>query len=56
MSAKTALVTNALDYVGPPAVAALLQCGFQVAVHDSSFAQAALRDKYAQDHPGAVPL
>jgi 3-oxoacyl-[acyl-carrier protein] reductase len=32
-----ALVTNASDYAGPPAVAALLDAGFRVLAHDDSF-------------------
>jgi NAD(P)-dependent dehydrogenase (short-subunit alcohol dehydrogenase family) len=34
---KVALVANASDYAGPPAVAALLDAGFRVLVHDDSF-------------------
>ena len=34
---QVALVTNASDYAGPPAVAALLEAGFRVLAHDDSF-------------------
>jgi 3-oxoacyl-[acyl-carrier protein] reductase len=34
MEQKVALVTNASDYAGPPAVTALLEAGFRVLVHD----------------------
>src|SRR5260370_37254904 len=34
---KVALVTNAADYAGPPAVTALSEAGFQVLVHDDTF-------------------
>lgn len=44
---KVALVTNALDFVGPPAVAALLESGFKVAVHDPGFTDPAAREDYA---------
>lgn len=35
-----ALVTNATDFAGPPAVQALLDCGFHVLAHDRAFANA----------------
>jgi hypothetical protein len=34
---KTALVTNVLDYVNPPAVKALLESGYKVVAHDPAF-------------------
>lgn len=38
MSAPLALVTNSQSYAGPAAVQALIQQGFQVLMHDPSFA------------------
>ena len=55
VSKKIALVTNALDYVGPPAVRALIESGFSVVVHDLAFAEEATRNEYASNHPGSVP-
>lgn len=55
MSDKTALVTNVLDYVGPPAVQALTESGFGVVVHDSSFVDEAARNDYISNHPGTIP-
>ncbi len=37
MSKRTALVTNALDFVGPPAVRALLDDGYDVVAQDPAF-------------------
>lgn len=37
MSKKVALVTNVLDFVGPPAVQALLEDGYQVVAQDPAF-------------------
>ena len=37
MNKKIALVTNALDYVGPPAVKALLKGGYDVIAQDPAF-------------------
>ena len=55
MSKKIALVTNALDYVGPPAVQALSESGFSVVVHDTAFAEEAARNEYAANNPGTIP-
>jgi 3-oxoacyl-[acyl-carrier protein] reductase len=51
-----ALVTNALSFAGPPAVAALHDAGFQVFTHDTSFAYAEARDEYRRENPSAVML
>ena len=56
MSRKIALVTNALDYVGPPAVQALSDEDFTVVTHDASFVSPAARAEYAAEHPVTVPL
>ncbi len=42
-----ALVTNALEFAGPPAVAALLAAGFRLVVHDPAFVDAVQRTQYA---------
>jgi 3-oxoacyl-[acyl-carrier protein] reductase len=54
MSNKTALVTNAADYVGPPAVKALAESGFRVMAHDQSFSDDAVRNGYATDNPEVI--
>ena len=37
MNQRIGLVTNALDYVGPPAVKALLKSGYSVVAQDPAF-------------------
>ena len=56
MNKKIALVTNALDYVGPPAVKALLGDGYNVVAQDPAFQDAHKQENYKANHPGAVPL
>ena len=53
---RTALVTNASDYAGPPAVDALAGVGFRVLVQDSDFADDVVWRRFADDHPGAERL
>ncbi len=53
---RLALVTNALAFAGPPAVAALRGAGFHVAAHDPRFTDAAARHDFERDHPGATAL
>jgi hypothetical protein len=43
---KIALVTNVLDYVGPPAVNALLESGYDVVAHDPAFQDTNQREDY----------
>jgi 3-oxoacyl-[acyl-carrier protein] reductase len=56
MQKKVALVTNVLDYVGPPAVEALVNSGFRVISHDPSFTDQAARERYLRDHPSTEPI
>ena len=56
MSKKIALVTNVLDYVGPPAVNALLEDGYNVVAQDPSFQDRYKQEDYKANHPGTVPL
>ncbi len=56
MSKKNALVTNVLDYVGPPAVTALLKDGFNVVAQDPAFQDSKNQEKYKSIHPGTTPL
>jgi NAD(P)-dependent dehydrogenase (short-subunit alcohol dehydrogenase family) len=56
MSNKIALVTNVLDYVGPPAVKALLESGYYVVAHDTAFQDANQREDYKTNNPGTIPL
>ena len=37
MKSKIAIITNVLDFVGPPAVEALLEDSYTVIAHDSAF-------------------
>lgn len=56
MQAATALVTNALEFAGPPSVEALVAAGLRVAVHDRGFEDDAVRTAYAAQHPGLTVL
>lgn len=56
MTRLTALVTNAREFAGPPAVVALQEAGFQVVVHDTAFVDPAIRTSYEQMHPGLIVL
>ena len=56
MDARLALVTNALEFAGPPAVVALREAGFRVAAHDLRFTDAACRADFEAANPGATAL
>lgn len=56
MNRKIALVTNVLDYVGPPAVKALLESGYTVVAHDPAFQDTDRQTDYQAGHPGTIPL
>lgn len=56
MNKKIALVTNVLDFVGPPAVKTLLEDGYHVVAQDPAFQDPAKQEDYRANHPGAVPL
>lgn len=56
MNKKIALVTNVLDYVGPPAVKALLESGYDVVAHDSAFQDTNKLENYKANNPGTIPL
>ena len=56
MNKKIALVTNVLDYVGPPAVRALLDKGYDVVAQDPVFQNTNKQEDYKANNPGAVPL
>ena len=53
---KIALVTNVLDYVGPPAVKALLENGYRVLAQDPAFQDTTKQENYKADNPGTMPL
>jgi 3-oxoacyl-[acyl-carrier protein] reductase len=48
---RTALITSASDFVGPPAVGALTAAGFRVFVQDASFASEEAWRRYRDAHP-----
>lgn len=56
MGKRIALVTNSLDFVGPPAVQALLEDGYLVVAHDPAFQDSSRQKEYEASHPGAAPL
>ena len=56
MSQSVALVTNALEFAGPPAVAALIEAGFAVAAHDLTFVDRAARERFEGANPTARAL
>jgi NAD(P)-dependent dehydrogenase (short-subunit alcohol dehydrogenase family) len=51
LSGKTALVTNVCHFVGAAAAEVLAAHGAEVRCHDASFAEAAAREAFSQDHP-----
>lgn len=51
-----ALVTNAADFAGPPAVDALAAAGFRVLAQDDSFADGAVWSAFSESHPAAELL
>ncbi len=53
---RTALVTNASDYAGPPAVDALAGAGYRVLVQDPTFADEAVWQRFAEGRPAAERL
>ena len=50
------LVTNATDFAGPPAVAALTAAGFRLFAHDRAFADPSVCDAFLRDHPDVEPM
>ena len=56
MSKPIALVTNALEFAGPPAIVALQEAGFRVAAHDVAFATPLGRQAFGDAHPEVVTL
>lgn len=51
---RRALVTQATEFAGPPAVAALCREGFRVIASDVGFADAAAARAFEAAHPGAI--
>jgi len=51
---RCALVTNACDFAGPAAVAALSAANFQVVAHDRSFVEDHQRANFQHRHPHAI--
>jgi 3-oxoacyl-[acyl-carrier protein] reductase len=51
--ARSALVTNASDFAGPPAVDALAAAGYRVFVHDEQFVSADAWRRFHLGHPHA---
>jgi NAD(P)-dependent dehydrogenase (short-subunit alcohol dehydrogenase family) len=56
LTKPVALVTNALEFAGPPAVDALQKAGFQVVVHDVAFIYSTVQANYRSSHPEVVVL
>ena len=56
MNTRIAMVTNVLDYVGPPAVKALLESGYRVVAQDPAFQDENRQKDYQTNHPGTVPV
>jgi 3-oxoacyl-[acyl-carrier protein] reductase len=56
MSQLSALVLNASDFAGPPAVHALLAGGYRVYAADRVFDQPTARQAFAEAHPDAILL
>ncbi len=56
MNTRIAMVTNVLDYVGPPAVKALIESGYRVVAQDPAFQDENRQKDYQTNHPGTVPV
>ena len=56
LTKPVALVTNALQFAGPPAVESLRKAGFQLVVHDVAFVSSVAQDDYRSANPGVVVL
>lgn len=56
MSKKVALVTNVLDYAGPPAVKAILKDGYTVLAQDAAFKNATIKENYQKENPCSIPI
>jgi len=56
MEKRSALVTHALEFAGPPAADVLAAAGFRVAVHDCQFADEHARTSYTAAHPDRIVL
>ncbi len=54
MKKRVALVTNVLDFVGPPAVKALLEDGYGVVAQDPAFHDRQRREAYEAGTPGVA--
>lgn len=54
MATKVAFLTNAREYTGPPAAAALSAAGWSVFSHDDAFASPERRRSYERDNPGQI--
>jgi NAD(P)-dependent dehydrogenase (short-subunit alcohol dehydrogenase family) len=52
-SRPTAVVSNATDFAGPPAVEALVAASFRVLVHDRTFTDPAIWARFSLAHPRA---
>jgi 3-oxoacyl-[acyl-carrier protein] reductase len=52
MPKEIAIVTNANEFVGPPAVKSLVECGFEVVPHDPAFVDPVARDTCQEENPG----
>lgn len=56
MDKKLSLVTNVLDFVGPPAVQALLEDGYRVVANDPAFEDDKIQEEYLKENPGTIPV
>lgn len=56
MTKPVALITNALAFAGPPAVASLRKAGFQLVVHDVAFVSSGAQADYQSANPDVFIL
>ena len=56
LNKPVALVTNALSFAGPPAIASLLKAGFQLVVHDAAFAALDAQERFQSACPDVFVL
>ena len=56
MTKPVALITNALTFAGPPAVASLLKAGFQIVAHDVAFVASGVQASFRSANPDVFVL
>lgn len=56
MKNKIAIITNVLDFVGPPAVEALLEDNYTIIAHDNTFQDEKIKENYENKNKCTIPV